>query len=45
MVTAQEKPFDAVAGETLQASVGHCQVYMEQIVHEPQITVFEVGDL
>jgi len=38
----QEKPFDAVIGETFQGYIGDCAIYMEQTSHEPQITSFQM---
>jgi hypothetical protein len=40
--TGQEKPFDAICGETFQANLGDCNVYIEHIMHEPQVSCFQV---
>ena len=42
MQTAQEKPFEAVIGETFQGYIGDCAIYLEQIMHEPQLTLIQV---
>jgi len=37
-----EKPFNPIIGETFQAVIGGCPVYLEQISHHPPVAAFQM---